>query len=296
MQDTIDNIMEMLHTNYASFSKTQRRIADYLIEHPDTSCFLTLKQFAEATNTSEATILSFSRKVGCESFADMRCKMQQYISQWISPNERIKSSILQEEACDFLTSRVIDAENDALKQSLSYLSATDLQHAMDLLHGAKQIYLLAADYAGTVSYVFASRFCRIGLKVVDLGEMSVANGIYRLSQVTSDDLLVLFSFTPYTQIYIALAQFLHDHWGVKTLCFTDSLSAPGAKISDAVLNCVTKSPVFMNSVTAPISLINLLATSYVKTYAKEYSLYSEKVAQLQKLVNETIPNAEFLLI
>ena len=66
MEDN-ENIFFMIQQCYSSLSKTQRRIADYLLQHPNTGCFLTLKQLSKETHTTEATILSFSRSIGCDS-------------------------------------------------------------------------------------------------------------------------------------------------------------------------------------------------------------------------------------
>ena len=141
-----------------------------------------------------------------------------------------------------------------------------------------------------------ARFSRLGLNVVNLGNYDPAQLLFSLSRIEQDDLIVLFSFFPYTQLQIALAQFLHTQWGINVLCFTDNVSSPGAKFADVVLTSSTRSPVFFNSLTAPISQINVLASMYVSSYQEEYSRYNEKLSQLHQMIAQSLPEAEHWLI
>ena len=296
MKQQTDNILLTLESRRDTFSKTQKRIADYLIQHPDTASFFTLKQLAAATNTTEATILSFARKIGCESFLDLRTKLQTYISQWMSPNEHIRTSILENSAQVSPGGTVIESEVKLLQQTYGYIRQEDLHRAVQQIRSAKSIFLLAADYAAAACSVFEYRFSRLGLNVVNLGNYDPAQLLFSLSRIEQDDLIVLFSFFPYTQLQIALAQFLHTQWGINVLCFTDNVSSPGAKFAGVVLTSSTRSPVFFNSLTAPISQINVLASMYVSSYQEEYSRYNEKLSQLHQMIAQSLPEAEHWLI
>ena len=258
--------------------------------------FFTLKQLAAATNTTEATILNFARKIGCESFLDLRTKLQTYISQWMSPNEHIRTSILEGNAQTSPSNAVIESEVKLIQQTYGYICQEDLQRAMQQIRSAKSIFLLAADYAAAACAVFEYRFSRLGLNVVNLGNYDPAQMLFSLSRIEQDDLIVLFSFFPYTQLQIALAKFLHTQWGINVLCFSDNVSSPGAKFADVVLTSSTRSPVFFNSLTAPISQINVLASMYAASYRDEYSCYNEKLLQLQQMITQSLPEAEHWLI
>ncbi|QNL44507.1 MurR/RpiR family transcriptional regulator [Oscillibacter hominis] len=290
------NILSVIQASYESLSRTQRRIADYLLQHPDTSCFFTLKQLSAATGTTEATILSFSRQIGCSGFLDMRSKLQSYITQWMSPNEKIKTAILKDDGKSNVSAAIAESEIKALKQTFAHVSEADFAKALSLLKNADRIYLLAYDYAAIVSNVFAERFQRLGVDVVNLGGKSIPDLLYHLALLQPDDLLILFSYAPYTQFPIALARHLHDVQDVKILCFSDNVSAAGAQFADVVLTSVTKNAIFLNSMTAPISLINLLASIYVSDSKERYSAFSENLSRLHSVLTETCPSAEHWLV
>ena len=73
------NAIELIKEKYNTFNKKQRRIADYILANADACGFMTLHKLAGAAETTDATILSFSRKLGFKGFADMKHSIQQEI-------------------------------------------------------------------------------------------------------------------------------------------------------------------------------------------------------------------------
>lgn len=290
------NILSTIRERYNSFSRTQRQIADYILQNPDTVCFYTLKQLAAEAHTTESTVLTFSHQLGYTGYADMRNDLQGHIVQWMSPNEKIKTAIALDNNSDDICSAVIDSELKALKNTYSHISRTDLDDALQLLFNSKRVFVYASDYASTVSNLFARRFRRLGMDVTDLGGKDIPAMLYYMAQMGEGDLLVFFSYLPYLQLPVDLARHLHNAQGVKILCFSDKLTTTCAQFSDVVLTSVTKNPIFFNSYTAPISLINLLACMYITEQKEQFNSFNEKLLKLQKLVTRNSNQDEHFII
>lgn len=277
------DILVTIREHYPTFNKTQRRIADYLLQHPDTSCFSSLRQLAQSADTTEATILSFSRKLGCKSFSDLKAELQNYISMWMSPNEKIKTAIHQDKSSDDIYAEIVNAEQNALKQTFSHVSASDLQMGLNMLRDARRVFVLSYDYANTVASLFAARFIRLGVDIISLGSLSLPDNLYQLALCAPEDLVVLFSYAPYSQPPIKLARYLHSK-GNKVLCFSDSASCPICHEADVILTSVTNHTIFFNSMTAPLSLINLMASQFVMQNKERFDAYKEKIDYLQRVI------------
>ncbi len=290
------NILSVINEQYNSFSRTQRQIADYILQHPDTVCFYTLKQLAAESHTTESTVLNFSHQIGYSGYADMRNDLQNHIVQWMSPNEKIKTSISLDKDSDDICSTVIDSELKAIEHTYSHISRKDLNDALELLFQAERIYVYASDYASAASNLFAQRFRRLGMDVTNIGGQDIPALLYYMAQMGSDDLLIFFSYLPYIQLPIDLARHLHNKQDVKILCFSDKLTTAGAQFADVVLTSVTKNPIFFNSYTAPISLINLLACMYISARKDQFSRFNEKLLKLQEIVTQANPQNEHYLI
>lgn len=199
------DIFTTLRSQYDSFSKTQRRIADYLLDRPDIVCFSSLRELAAATSTTEATVLSFARKIGFSNFVEMRSEMRAHASQWMSPNKKIASAVQDGPDSDLYAS-IRETEKQALVQTFQRTGEETLRQAAALLRDARRVFLLAYDYAVTASQFFAARFLRLGVDVLDLGGKGVPEILYRLAMYRPGDLFVLFSYPPYTPMPVELAQ------------------------------------------------------------------------------------------
>ena len=278
------DIFTTLHSQYDSFSKTQRRIADYLLARPDIVCFSSLRELAAATSTTEATVLSFARKIGFSSFVEMRNEMRSYIGQWMSPNEKINSAVQREQGGDVYTG-ILKTEQEALLATLQYTNPETLRAAATLLRDARRVFLLAYDYGVTASQLFAARFLRLGVDVLDLGSKAVPEVLYRLAMYRPGDVFVLFSYSPYSPLPIELAQWFREK-GAKVLCFTDDPASPAALGSDIVLSAVTRNEIFFNSMTATASIITLLGAVYVTENKEQHAAFYEQLSQLQGLVKQ----------
>ncbi len=290
------NILSTIREQYNSFSRTQRQIADYILQNPDTVCFYTLKQLAAEVHTTESTVLTFSHQLGYTGYADMRNDLQSHLVQWMSPNEKIKTAIALDNNSDDICSVVIDSELKALKNTYSHISRKDLNDALQLMYDAKRVFVYASDYASTVSNLFARRFRRLGMDVTDLGGKDIPALLYYMAQMEAEDLLVFFSYLPYLQLPVDLARHLHNEQGIKILCFSDKLTTTCAQFSDVVLTSVTKNPIFFNSYTSPISLINLLACMYITEQKEQFNTFNEKLSKLQKIVTRASEKNEHFII
>lgn len=277
------DILERIHQQYPTFNKTQRRIADHILQRPDACSFSSLRQIAEATDTTEATVLSFSRRLGYASFSDMRAALQGYISQWMSPNEKIRTALLESASPNDVYHQTIQSDQEALETTYRSISVQEFRKAMGLLRGARRIFAVSHDFPTTLSAHFAARFLRLGVDVVDLGSLSGPDILYRLAFFQPSDLLVAFSYSPYSQLPIALARYFHEK-GAHVLCFSDSAACPIARYADALLTSVTQHTLFFNSMTAPISLVTLMASVFVSENQETFQTYKANLDALQKFL------------
>ena len=71
------DIMETIRARYSEVSSVQKRIADYCLEHPDKASFQTLREFAQTTHTTDATVLKFCSNMGCQGFLAFRRQIQE---------------------------------------------------------------------------------------------------------------------------------------------------------------------------------------------------------------------------
>ncbi len=277
------NILERIREQYPTFNKTQCRIADYLLQHPDMGCFSSLRQLARQAHTTEATILSFSRRIGCKSFLDLKGELQSYISQWMSPNDGIKAAIRGSGEARFSLPELQQLEEQALRETFSHIAASEIRKVLTLLRDARRVVVFAHDYSCTVADLFAERFVRLGVDVWNLASMPMPDAVNYLAFCTPDDLMVVFSYAPYSQQPIRLAQYVHEAKG-RIVCFSDSVNGPIRPFAEATLVSVTNQTFFFNSMTAPAALINELALLFALENKERFEAHKEKTETIRRVL------------
>ena len=189
----------------------------------------------------------------------MRAALQGYISQWMSPNEKIRTALLESASPNDVYHQTIQSDQEALETTYRSISVQEFRKAIDLLRGARRIFAVSHDLPTTLSAHFAARFLRLGVDVVDLGSLSGPDILYRLAFFQPSDLLVAFSYSPYSQL-------------------------PIARYADALLTSVTQHTLFFNSMTTPISLVTLMASVFVSENQETFQTYKANLDALQKFL------------
>ena len=108
------DIMETIRARYSEVSSVQKRIADYCLEHPDKASFQTLREFAQTTHTTDATVLKF-----CSN------RMR------LSPNEKVRMSLARSTDANDTCRKIIDGEKRGLDMTFQYL---DMESFMQIVY------------------------------------------------------------------------------------------------------------------------------------------------------------------
>lgn len=276
------NAIELIKEKYNTFNKTQRRIADYILANADACGFMTLHKLAGAAETTDATILSFSRKLGFKGFADMKHSIQQSVSDLMMPS---CFELTVDTDTDGILTETIRAEQKNLRTIFESLNTRRYDEVLDMMCEASHIYTFAYDFSPVLAEVFASRFKRLGLRVHDLSHMTVVDALHDMTYIEQDALVVLFSFQPYSQITIFLAEYFNDQ-GIKVLSFTNSEDSPIAEFSDAAVVCAADNLYNYNSMTSGTAVINILASMFINRNTELVKAKKQKYDNLYEFLEE----------
>ncbi len=255
------NPAALIRSVYDDLSRTQQKIADLLLERGDAVCFLSLADFSALAGVTAVTVVNFAKKLGYESFSDLKKDFQSYIQSMLSPRNVVRADIagcVGQDGSDML-SRAMDNEQELLRETFRLISRESLFEAVRLLLGARRVYLAARGLAIPVAESLLARltFLRIDAESLRLDNLNLLPR--RLADAGEQDVFVVFSFPNYNKSIGQVARSAR-HLGSKVICVTDKTASPPSCYSDVILLCQTSSLVFYNSMTAPHSLVNILAT------------------------------------
>ncbi len=261
------DVIQRIQESYPELSRTQKRIADFLLKNTDRACFLSLRDLSEEVSASEVTIIRFTREIGCENFTDLKSALQQYISSRLSPSEKVATAIdnLQQNGI----AQIIQQEQEAIEQTLQLISTSDLKVALTLIKQSKRIYTVGDNVSKIVTDFIRLRLRHLGLDAVEFEMNTFDSMSTQLLHIQKSDIFIIVSFPKYAQRIIPLTEYLHKH-GIKMICITDRVTSPIARYATAPFACATYSSVFYNSISAPIALANVFASALAIELKDDY--------------------------
>lgn len=274
-------ILETIRTQYETFGKVQRRIADYILEHPDEACFLSLKDFTKQVDATEVTVLNFTKKIGLKNYLELKKELQEYIQRWLAPNDKIKRAItgITDEAGAYST--VIQNEKNILDETYRFISIEDLKKAVHLLLHAKRIYIGAHGVSRAVAAFLEQRLFFLGMDVYMVNVYDRRGTATILNSASLEDLFFLITLPNYSSEVLSVASWLAAEKR-SFIALTDRLTSPlctGAAVSFA---CSTNDSIFYNTITAPVSVVNLIASACAADSGYSFVENREHVIQIEK--------------
>ena len=261
------DILQRIRDLDPTLTKKQRGIADYLLENPEDACYVTLAQLSHQTSSSELTLLRFCKKAGCSSFLELKNEFREYTQHMIRllsapayfPPENASSEGSDKEA---LLTDICRREAAAVADFSASFSPESIVAAAGEIKKSRRIFIFAHDISKILGEFLEARLRLLyfNASLIDLADLAETQN--RLQHLNEGDLVIFFSFPKYYYPMGSIAKKAADT-GVPILTITDSISSPAAEYSTHLLLCQTATKMFYNSLTLPMTALNLLASCLV---------------------------------
>ncbi len=273
---------ELIYSIVHSLPPNQKKVADFFLENIDLVALLPIKDIALKANVSEASIVRFAQSLGYKGFKELKAVLSTTLKNKLSPTEYYQFAVTEKEKTpDIITlvaNNVITNINDTLK-SINY---HEFSNVVDRIMKARQIYCLGLE----ISYQFASMLTfLLRLYGYDAHTLSL-NFLHYQEQIaflTEDDLLVAFSFSPYSRPTIEAVSYASER-KIPVIAFTDKKIAPVNKYSTHCLQIKTDNIMFTNSLGAVAVVINAIITE-LNLQDKERTLHALEI--IEKNINDS---------
>lgn len=252
--------MANIKKEYSKLSKTQKKIADFLLSREDIGSFLSLNDLSEQAGVTPVTVVKFCKRIGYDTFSDFKRDCQNYLQSMIFPRSVVRFDYEDiSESLDNTLEKIIDNEISLVKETLTHINYDNINQAIKMILNSRKIYIAAKGITIPVAQILQTRFDFLCIES-ELIKMDNINLLpRRIVNCNEKDTFIIFSFPNYTLSLGDLAKCVKS-LGCKVICITDKAISPPACFSDILLLCQTSSTIFYNSMTAPSSLVNIIAT------------------------------------
>ena len=275
------DILSVIQTNMSTFSKGQKLIAGFILESYDKAAFMTASRLGKTVNVSESTVVRFAAELGYDGYPAMQKALQEMIRSKLTSIQRIEVSNDRIGNQDIL-SMVMQSDMDKIHMTLEETNREDFDRAVSAIVDARHIYILGVRSAAAIATFLGFYFNLIFDNVVMITANTPSEVFESLLRVGEEDVIIGVSFPRYSSRAVQAVRFARDR-GATTIAITDSEASPLAQISQYTLKARSDMASFVDSLVAPLSLVNALL---VEVSRKKNEDLSKTFQTLEKIWEE----------
>jgi DNA-binding MurR/RpiR family transcriptional regulator len=252
-----EDVIDELRRQYDRLTQSQKRIAEYIVDHPDRVAFSTVDQMAGQLGVNPSTIVRFTYRLGLKGFPDLQERTRALVRGQLSAASEMvnENSVLAHlEGTAFGTSLGQDLQN--LRRTISAVKAEDLQQASDIIAAARHVFVVGSFNAYSVAFFLGLALDRIrGNTTVWSGDMTLQAS--QSLALEAADCLVAVTSAPYAVSTQRAAQ-LAKETGAKVIAITDTPISAVGQIADVILAAASTGAGLQNSFVASMAIANAL--------------------------------------
>ena len=263
--DLLQNIKEGM----SSFSKGQRLIAAYILEHYDKAAYHTASKLGTIVGVSESTVVRFANELGYEGYPELQRALKKLIRSRLTSFQRmeITNSLIGE---NDVLEKVLTSDIEKIRQTAAEIDSAYFAAAVQNIVDAKNIYILgvrsSSTLAGCLNYSLRMIFDNVRL----VQTTSSSEMFEQIMQIGEGDVMIAISFPRYSSRIINAVEYAKGR-GADIIALTDSKFSPIATEADQLLLAYSDMASFMDSLVAPLSIINALVVAVAREREAEVS-------------------------
>lgn len=251
-EDLLQRIEEMM----PQFSKSQKLIAEYMLNHYEKAAYMTALKLGSAVNVSESTVVRFAIELGYEGYPQLQRSLQEHIKNRLTSLQRMDVTRSRIGDLDPVEG-VLTQDIDKIRRTMDTVDRRSFENAVNAIISARKIYIQGAMSSGILAN-FMHYYLRLVFDKVSLvGSVGTSEMYQQMIHIGEGDLLIAMSFPRYAQSTVQACKFAHDS-GAQIVAITDSESSPLVQYANTPLYASTDMVSFVDSLAAPMSLINAL--------------------------------------
>jgi DNA-binding MurR/RpiR family transcriptional regulator len=266
-----------IQSRFEECSRSQKDVAQYIVDHLDEAAFQTAEELARRANTSSSTVVRFSQALGFEGFPELQAAArEEYRRVHAQPRQHVggggetSTPLFSLDQNEFETALAADHLN--VEETARKVSRPAVEALTEAIVSAEKVLV-----AGTDQMAFFASYLRHLLMLLDLRVDVVASpsqeALSRLGRIDSTTLVIgLSAGRPHPLVVRAMK--LARHRKARTAAVTDATLSEVAKLAQIKLYYSSNSPAYVRSHTALLSLIQALAYG---VYAKDTAQYDDRI-------------------
>lgn len=262
-----NDLLHRINHNYSSMSKGQKLLATYITDNYDKAVFLTAAKMGDIVGVSESTVVRFAMSLGYKGYPEFQKALEELVRNKLNSVQRMEVTYGRISQSKILET-VLQSDADKLKTTLEKIDHNAFELAVDTILSAKNIYIVGirscAPLASFLSFYLTLMFDNVRL----LHTNSSSEIFEQMVRIDEDDVIIGISFPRYSMRTLKALEFANNR-SAKVITITDSIHSPMNLYSSCNLIADSDMASIVDSLVAPLSVINALIVALCMKKQKE---------------------------
>ena len=282
MVDEKRDLINQIKNKFSKLSKGQKLIAEYIINNYDKAAFMTASKIGQKVGVSESTVVRFANTLGFEGYPQLQRGLQEIIKTKLTTVQRVEMGTQYTNEGDIIR-KVLRSDMENINYTLENIDYDVFQKVINEIFLADKIYIVGlrsstalAEYFGFYLNMILDNVRIVGYGVSDIFEQTL--------RVTENDLVIGISFPRYSNRTIEALRYIKEQ-NVKIIGITDTVFSPLNEICNYTLTAKSNMASFVDSLVAPLSLINAIIVAVGMREKDEITKYFNKLENIWERYN-----------
>ena len=263
------DLLKTIRDGMQSFSKGQRLIGSYILEHYEKAAYLTAAKLGANVGVSESTVVRFAIELGYAGYPEFQEALQKMIRSRLTSFQRMEVTNTLIGEGDVLD-KVLLSDVEKIRRTMEEIDHASFEEAIDLIVGAKNIYIIgvrsSSSLAGFLNYNFRMIFDNVRFVQTTSG----SEMFEQIMNVGKGDVMIAISFPRYSTRIINAVEYARSR-DADVVALTDSKLSPIAAYANQLMIAHSDMASFVDSLVAPLSIINAMIVAVARKKQDEVS-------------------------
>lgn len=262
-----NDLLNRINNKYSRMSKGQKLLATYITDNYDKAVFLTAAKMGDIVGVSESTVVRFAMSLGYKGYPEFQKALEELVRNKLNSVQRMEVTYGRISQSDILQT-VLQSDADKLKTTLEKIDHHAFDLAVDTILEAKNIYIVGIRSCAPLAS-FLSFYLNLMFDNVRLLHTNSSSEIFeQMVRINEDDVIIGISFPRYSMRTLKALEFANNR-SAKVITITDSIHSPMNLYSSCNLIADSDMASIVDSLVAPLSVINALIVALCMKKQKE---------------------------
>ena len=256
MNGNTNDLTSRINECYGSLSKGQKILATYITDNYDKAVFLTAAKMGQVVGVSESTVVRFATHLGYKGYPEFQKALEEMVRNKLNSIQRMEVTYGRISQSHILET-VLQSDQEKIKDTLEHIDEHAFELAVDTIIKAKHIYIVRIRSCAPLAAFMAFYFNLMFENVTLLQTNNSSELFEQMVRISKDDVIIGIGFPRYSMRTLKAMEFANNR-NAKVITLTDSVHSPMNLYSSCNLIARSDMASIVDSLVAPLSVINAL--------------------------------------